>query len=107
MEPNEAIEDAEIDILVETILRIYGYDFRHYARASLKRRATQALPRFSCETISELQRRVVNDPAVFPRLLSMLTVPVCRTPGIDSFIRFRVRKKVDLPHPEGPINAVT
>ena len=28
-------------------------------------------------------------------------------PGMNSCIRFSVRKKVDLPQPEGPIKAVT
>jgi hypothetical protein len=29
------------------------------------------------------------------------------TLGIKSFMRFKVLKKVDLPQPDGPINAVT
>ena len=32
--------------------------------------------------------------------------PVTRAPGMVSFIRFRQRRKVDLPHPEGPMRAV-
>src|SRR2546426_9393702 len=33
--------------------------------------------------------------------------PVCRVFGISSFNRFTERRKVLLPHPDGPINAVT
>jgi len=33
--------------------------------------------------------------------------PVSRVPGIRSFIRFSNLKKVDLPQPDGPMNAVT
>ena len=33
--------------------------------------------------------------------------PLIFTPSIKSFILFKVLKNVDLPHPEGPINAVT
>ena len=33
--------------------------------------------------------------------------PVTRVPGTTSFIRFKVRMKVDLPHPDGPMMAVT
>jgi hypothetical protein len=36
-----------------------------------------------------------------------LIEPFTTVPGIVSFIRFRQRKKVDLPHPDGPIKAVT
>ena len=39
----------------------------------------------------------------FPRYL---TLPVIRTSGTRSFILLSVFKKVDLPHPEGPISAV-
>ena len=33
--------------------------------------------------------------------------PVVRTSSIRSFIRFRQRRNVDLPQPDGPISAVT
>src|SRR5262249_22662270 len=33
--------------------------------------------------------------------------PVCRVPSIRSFIRFKSRSRVDLPHPLGPMRAVT
>jgi len=33
-------------------------------------------------------------------------VPSTRVWGIRSFIRLSVRRKVDFPHPDGPINAV-
>src|ERR1700693_551354 len=33
--------------------------------------------------------------------------PSCRIPGIRSFRRLIERRKVDFPHPEGPISAVT
>lgn len=34
-------------------------------------------------------------------------LPRQRRHGLDSCIRLRIRRKVDLPHPEGPISAVT
>jgi hypothetical protein len=33
--------------------------------------------------------------------------PVTRALATVSFMRFKVRRKVDLPQPEGPMNAVT
>ena len=35
---NRRTEDIEIALLLEGIFRRYGFDFRDYARASLKRR---------------------------------------------------------------------
>ena len=35
------------------------------------------------------------------------TSPASAAVGINSCIRFKVRKNVDLPHPDGPISAVT
>ena len=36
------IEDLEIQLLLEALFQRYHYDFRHYARASIKRRLIQA-----------------------------------------------------------------
>src|SRR5205085_5308942 len=39
--------------------------------------------------------------------LSSRTSPVTRAPGTTSCMRLRARRNVDLPHPDGPISAVT
>ena len=38
---------------------------------------------------------------------SSSTEPSTRAPGITSCIRLRVRSTVDLPQPDGPMNAIT
>ena len=38
----DAVEDIEIQLLLEALYRRYHFDFRHYARASIKRRLKQA-----------------------------------------------------------------
>jgi chemotaxis protein methyltransferase CheR len=68
--------DLELRLLVDAIYLKHHYDFRGYAAASLKRRLKSALPRFRCETLSQLQDKVLHDPAAFPLLLDFLTVPV-------------------------------
>ncbi len=68
--------DIELQLLVDAIFLRYHYDFRFYARASLKRRLTAAMTRFNCRTLSQLQDRVLHDPVVFPALLDYLTVQV-------------------------------
>ncbi|MEO8937401.1 MAG: protein-glutamate O-methyltransferase CheR [Burkholderiaceae bacterium] len=68
--------DIELQLLVDAIFLKYHYDFRDYAGASLKRRLTTAMTRFGCKTLSQLQDRVLHDPAFFPPLLDYLTVQV-------------------------------
>jgi chemotaxis protein methyltransferase CheR len=68
--------DIELRLLLDAIYLKYHYDFRGYAAASLKRRLTNAPSRFGCQTLSQLQDRVLHEPAIFPALLNLLTVPV-------------------------------
>jgi chemotaxis protein methyltransferase CheR len=68
--------DIELQLLIDAIYLRYHYDFRGYAAASLKRRLTAAPSHFGCKTLSQLQDKVLHEPATFPALLSLLTVPV-------------------------------
>ncbi|AMV39526.1 CheR family methyltransferase [Planctomyces sp. SH-PL62] len=72
----DSSEDIEFRLLLEAVLRRYHYDFRGYSPASLKRRLRQARERFGCRSFSQLQDRVLHEPAVLPELLSYLTVQV-------------------------------
>jgi chemotaxis protein methyltransferase CheR len=73
--------------LVDAIYLKYHYDFRRYAVASLKRRLSAAMTRFSCNTLSQLQDLVLHDPASFPTLLDYLTVPVSEMFRDPSYFR--------------------
>jgi chemotaxis protein methyltransferase CheR len=68
--------DIELRLLIDAIYQKYHYDFRGYALASLKRRLSLATTRFGCSTLSQLQDRVLHEPALFTQLLGYLTVPV-------------------------------
>jgi chemotaxis protein methyltransferase CheR len=68
--------DVEFKLFIDAVYHIYHYDFRGYAPASLRRRLKTAMNRFDCRTLSQLQDKVVHDPAVFPALLDFLTVQV-------------------------------
>lgn len=70
------VADIELRLLVEAIYLKFHYDFRGYAAASLKRRLGTALIRFGCETLSQLQHRLLHEPETFPALLDYLTVQV-------------------------------
>jgi chemotaxis protein methyltransferase CheR len=82
--------EIELQLLIEAVYLKYHYDFRQYAKASLRRRLTAALSRFGCTTLSQLQDLVVHEPAAFPTLLDFLTIPVSemfRDPGYFRALR--------------------
>jgi chemotaxis protein methyltransferase CheR len=70
------LENLEIDLLLEGIFRQYGYDFRSYARSSIKRRLWRRVYAEHLDSISGLQERVLHDPAAMERLLLDLSVNV-------------------------------
>ena len=85
--------DIERRLLIDAIFLKYHYDFRGYAEASLKRRVRAAMTRLACGSVSQLQDRVLHDPAAFADVLDVLTVPVSemfRDPGYFRAIRERV-----------------
>lgn len=67
-------EDVEVHLLLEGLYRRYGYDFRNYAPASLKRRIRHFLKIEGIPSITVLQAKVLHDPAWAERLLLGLTV---------------------------------
>jgi chemotaxis protein methyltransferase CheR len=70
------LEDIEIQLLLEGIYQYYGFDFRNYALASLKRRICSAMRAEGLTRISAFLDRVLHDPACLERLLLMLSVNV-------------------------------
>jgi chemotaxis protein methyltransferase CheR len=89
----DEIESVEIALLVEGIYRRYGFDFRNYAPASLKRRLWRRASGEGVTTISALQERVLRDPAVMERLLLDLSINVTamfRDPEFYAAFRERV-----------------
>ena len=85
-----SVEDLEVDLLLEGLFRRYGYDFRGYARSSLKRRIRNAVAAEQAGTVSGLQERMLHDPACLQRLLLALSVHVSamfRDPSF--FLAFR------------------
>ena len=79
--------DIEMKLLMDAIYLKYHFDFRGYAPSSLKRRLTIAMGRFDCSSFSQLQDRVLHDPAVFPLLLDYLTVQVSEMFRDPSYFR--------------------
>jgi chemotaxis protein methyltransferase CheR len=70
------LEQIEISLLLEAIFRRYGFDFRQYARASLKRRVSRRITAEKLTSVSGLIERILHDPAVMERLLLDLSINV-------------------------------
>src|SRR3954470_1313443 len=70
------LERVEMQLLLEGIYQHYGYDFRGYALASLKRRLWRRAHAEGLSTLSGLQERVLHDHAAMERLLHDLSINV-------------------------------
>ena len=93
---SEPVEDIEIHLLLEALYRRYHFDFRHYARASIKRRLRQAREQLGFVTLSALQDALLHDDALMTRLLDYLTVQVSEMFRDPDYFR-AIRDKV-VPH---------
>ncbi len=70
------LEEIEVELLLEGIYRLYGFDFREYAPASLRRRLRRRMDGEHVQTVSQLQDLVLHDRAVMERLLLDLSINV-------------------------------
>jgi chemotaxis protein methyltransferase CheR len=87
------VENVEIRLLLEGIQQVYGYDFRDYADASMKRRLTHWLAESGFDTFSAAQSRLLREPRVFEALLRGITVNVTemfRDPAFFKTLRTQV-----------------
>ena len=73
---NVEIEDIEISLLLEALYQRYGYDFRNYAHASIKRRIQHHLSKTNLNAVSELIPRVLYDEVHFQDLMFDLSITV-------------------------------
>jgi chemotaxis protein methyltransferase CheR len=85
-------ESIEIDLLLEAVYRRYGFDFRQYARASLRRRLWRRVGLEGLQTISGLQERLLHHPDCMERLLLDLSINVTAMFRDPTFFRaFRLK----------------
>jgi chemotaxis protein methyltransferase CheR len=70
------LERLEIELLLEGVYRHYGFDFRSYAYASIRRRLWKRVEGEGLTSISGLQARILHDPDAMERLLLDLSVNV-------------------------------
>ena len=90
---DQRIEKIEIDLLLDALYRRYGYDFRNYARASIRRRIRHFLAKSDRQQVSELIPSVLHDEA-FARTaihdFSITVTEMFRDPDFYCAVRKRV-----------------
>lgn len=68
------VSEVEFQLFLDGVHLRYGYDFREYAEASLKRRIGAILSKFQMEDTLLLLRRMIKEPDFFQQVLAHLTV---------------------------------
>jgi chemotaxis protein methyltransferase CheR len=87
------LEAIELQLLLEGMHKHYGFDFREYAPASLKRRVWRRVHAEGERTIAGLLARLLHDPDVMERLLLDLSINVTsmfRDPSFYAAFREKV-----------------
>lgn len=70
------LSDEDIDLVVNDMLNIYGYDFTNYSKASLKRRITGVFTSDNFPSFAEFRYRLKSDPDYMEHFVEEVTVNV-------------------------------
>jgi len=84
------IEELELDLLLEAMYRLRGFDFRHYLRSSLRRRVRHRMNLEKLPTITSLLGKVLHEEGFLEKLLEDFSIKVTemfRDP--EFFLSFR------------------
>jgi chemotaxis protein methyltransferase CheR len=84
---DDETEDLELELLLDGVFRRYGYDFRGYANASLRRRLAKRMAMEGLRTLTALLDRVLHDEECLERLLKDLSINVTEMFRDPSFFR--------------------
>ncbi|MEJ2055534.1 MAG: protein-glutamate O-methyltransferase CheR [Calditrichaceae bacterium] len=88
-------EHIEIQCLLDAVFRKYGYDFREYSDASIKRRLRLFQDKFNYGNFAYLMHDLLEDELLFESLLLDLTVNVTEMFRDPSF--YKALRKVVIP----------
>ncbi len=89
----EDIQKIEIDLFLEALYCRYGYDFRSYAKASVRRRVRSLLAQTSFKHISDMIGEVLYNKAFAQKAIDEFSITVTemfRDPGFYSALRANI-----------------
>lgn len=69
-------EDIEVQLFIDALYMKYGYDFRNYSRAHMKRRIMNRVKLSNYKSISHLQHDVLRDKELFDKILPDFSINV-------------------------------
>ncbi|OQY39568.1 MAG: chemotaxis protein CheR [Candidatus Cloacimonetes bacterium 4572_65] len=69
-------EAIEVDLFLEAIYKKYGYNFKHYAKASIKRRIMSVVNKNKLNSISELIPMLLHDESFFDSIVYDFSITV-------------------------------
>ncbi len=70
------IKDDEIELIINDVLELYGYDFSQYSRASLKRRINRLCIIDKFTSFAELRYKIKSNKSYIKRFVEEVTVNV-------------------------------
>lgn len=85
--------NIEIDLFLEAIYQKYGYDFRNYGKAHIKRRLLHRMQLSKAQSISEMQYKVLYEDAFFHLILKDFSINVTEMFRDPSFYK-NVREEI-------------
>nr|WP_263325269.1 protein-glutamate O-methyltransferase CheR [Neobacillus sp. Marseille-Q6967] len=95
------LQEVEIQLLLEGLYQMYGYDFRGYVRGSIGRRIINRMRAERLPTITALLEKVLHEEGYLERLLNDLSIRMTemyRDPSFFAAFRNEVVPKLrDLP----------
>lgn len=94
---NIHIQEIELNLLLQAVNLKYGYDFRNYSKAHLKRRILHRLNLSGLDTISEMTNKILWDYDFYKTFLQDLSINVTemfRDP--EFYLAFREKVIPDL-----------
>lgn len=89
-------ERLEIRLLLEAIFQKYGYDFREYANAHIKRRLDYRLGASGLDNYSQMLHKIIWDVTFFDNLVLDLSINVTEM-FRDPWFYLKVREEI-IPH---------
>ncbi|WP_420901650.1 CheR family methyltransferase [Paenibacillus whitsoniae] len=89
----DELQNIEINLLLEGIYQICGFDFRHYVRSSLQRRILHRMKLEKLPSITALLEKVLHEPGFMDVLLNDMSIRVTemfRDPSFFAAFRCQV-----------------
>jgi len=90
------VTDEDLEVVLNDVVELYGYDFTDYSRASMKRRIARLIVKDRFASFAEFRYRLRTDKSYFKRFVEEITVNVTEMFRDPSFYR-SLREDV-LPH---------